>query len=1009
MTDGTDLQAMDDSIVPGSYWRVREAERLTRLEVGDLVLVTGLRDGSVWFAALDRHMGLDPDTFRRVMEPAPNGASERQSEITNLMREVNEAQIESVAIEGELGAINPHVDEDGELGETGTDLVASRGAASVDLAKRRIADVRNQIARSRKTMLQKQARLHGILAEQKALIEAKSKQWEVMLKRAEEAIWTVNLYLGKNETIVRLASGEPAAADVPITIRQLVLYMDEESMIAADEGGIDVRNLEDFDEWLLADPVHLAQVLPEEKGVVALKVRRTERDYGDPYYTATMNEANRHTYWLMRNGENLYRIDTDLEVAGTTLPRENEFDEMFWETSWEEGRRVRRPARAGSRTYMDAMQKADARRRHYMRIALFMQGLIDRTKVFWPLPTNERINLLDLDSQAKHLRLIFDAEGEKILGTGRPEFRDWQAEINARLDVGQRIVGAFGTFGSGFDADERRERLHPTNAADPNSKLLHTIERRDGDALVILYERTEQIWDDWEGVRRPKNRASCKLWPTDRFILAFDQASVADMEYYIQSRISRKSYMTMIPVLKRALRLKREEAETEAPFRQMLVGEIMKEHDADQADAERAVSDLVHWWKFKNRTHRALTSDDSKAIRMITGEYPRWAKQQEVREELDPSALIETVLHQHADAILIAHAKGPRYRVLVPEGDDNIFVREQEWTTHGTTRMLWEKRWRTVDGRRMRWEPVYRGDRWEDWNTDARAQQYLTGPERDDLVAYALKHVPEAAERYRKWHTSHNASEPVDRPIAITLGEDHTAKLFLYEKPAWIPEGGLLTDRPQGSDLMLIEVRWSRSRDGIEFAMGSTSHLTYGRYWEPEHNRHNHAGKGEVQLLWFDRDAEAAMETDRARLGLAERKREALEKIVEAASTEVRSVWRDALEREAFNTFMEDYNDADLWEDEKTNRRLRFDPPYTHGFGRACRVLIDAGERLAGSTVGEVLERATELGWSFETESGFGRAPDADLEGLPMDLVLDIRETEDAAWAEIETIEGGGG
>jgi hypothetical protein len=37
--------------------------------------------------------------------------------------------------------------------------------------------------------------------------------------------------------------------------------MDEECAVAAEHGGIDARSIEQFDEWLLADPAHLDQVL----------------------------------------------------------------------------------------------------------------------------------------------------------------------------------------------------------------------------------------------------------------------------------------------------------------------------------------------------------------------------------------------------------------------------------------------------------------------------------------------------------------------------------------------------------------------------------------------------------------------------------------------------------------------------------------------------------------------------------------------------------------------------
>lgn len=57
--------------------------------------------------------------------------------------------------------------------------------------------------------------------------------------------------------------------------------MDEESAIAAEDGGIDVAGIEAFDAWLTSDPAHLAQALPEERGVLAIMARRKERDHGN--------------------------------------------------------------------------------------------------------------------------------------------------------------------------------------------------------------------------------------------------------------------------------------------------------------------------------------------------------------------------------------------------------------------------------------------------------------------------------------------------------------------------------------------------------------------------------------------------------------------------------------------------------------------------------------------------------------------------------------------------------
>jgi hypothetical protein len=54
-----------------------------------------------------------------------------------------------------------------------------------------------------------------------------------------------------------------------VHVRQQVLAMDEESALNASTGGIDVRSIAAFDQWITSDPANLEQVLPEQRGVVA--------------------------------------------------------------------------------------------------------------------------------------------------------------------------------------------------------------------------------------------------------------------------------------------------------------------------------------------------------------------------------------------------------------------------------------------------------------------------------------------------------------------------------------------------------------------------------------------------------------------------------------------------------------------------------------------------------------------------------------------------------------------
>ena len=45
----------------------------------------------------------------------------------------------------------------------------------------------------------------------------------------------------------------------------------------------------------------------------------------------TLDAANRQSYWLLRNGQRLYRMSTAFHVGKTLVPKRDEFLSMFFE------------------------------------------------------------------------------------------------------------------------------------------------------------------------------------------------------------------------------------------------------------------------------------------------------------------------------------------------------------------------------------------------------------------------------------------------------------------------------------------------------------------------------------------------------------------------------------------------------------------------------------------------------------------------------------------------------
>lgn len=68
-------------------------------------------------------------------------------------------------------------------------------------------------------------------------------------------ISVLNVYTESSVEFNLVCNGDPAGSDVPISIRQRILYMDEEfALNAKDALDIDYRSKDEFFKWLKEDP-----------------------------------------------------------------------------------------------------------------------------------------------------------------------------------------------------------------------------------------------------------------------------------------------------------------------------------------------------------------------------------------------------------------------------------------------------------------------------------------------------------------------------------------------------------------------------------------------------------------------------------------------------------------------------------------------------------------------------------------------------------------------------------
>jgi len=937
----------------------------------------------------------DLEEFEQEFEPAPEGAAEYHKNVLQLLAEIEESNVQYKDLSTKLIDFNPHIEDSGEVASTALTPTEKQPAQ----LKKKVAEIRNVLAKTKKSLASKKKKLDLMVKDMKTSLEVKAASLNAMVKKAEEAIWTINLYLGKEEEIHRLVQGESAPKGEKIRIRQGILYMDEECAAAAESGGIDVRSIEEFDTWIVK-PKNLQRVLPEPKGIVAFHIRREKKEYGDAWTNTSMNKANlSNTYFLIRNGENLYRIYADIVLDEHLFPTEQEYKELFEDSEfdWDTRKSKKKVLRPGSSGYMSAMKKMEAKQRHYLRVLLILQGLLDRTAVFKPLPFG-RINICNYAEYYEFLEFIRDRE--KVLGSIMPDFRDWQKELNSKLEIGHRIIGSFDSYSVSLRPNREYDegRLHPRHAASPDSLILHTIERREDDAFVFLYARNEQVYTAWS-YHDAKNRASCRVYTYDDFILNFDLAKVSDMEFYINSRLDRHHYLSMLPLLKKAIQLKKQEKKDEEPFRKLLISQIVKTHSTTIQEAEKHVDDLIYWWKFKNRTHRALTSDDQKALRMIIKEYGHRVKREAERKHVEKfqSKIIETIQNQKERPVMIAHKKENFYVALIPHNKMNYWVKEQLWLHNRKTDKITlkeEKEWKLVDNRHKRWSILHAEPRWSEWEINPQKAKILTDPEIEEAVKWGISKIKAQADnaRTRRKEESSvergwwNRSETHLREI-----RDDVLKVYLdpetFNPVIWYCEYGpifptelLISNTIDSAETRYQPIRFKRKRNSLTF------YISGG--WSGSLN--------DEKYILLEEKPKALAKLEKEKQRASELEKEARKQMAryEYLGELIEQLVIDQKEQEAYDEFIAEHGDPELWEDEK--KQLNFKGPHQHSIRRLVYLFAERDIDIIGKTLGELITQAKDAGWLKEKEDNFyHRSYDYEFDLWPADFVIPEKPEED--------------
>ena len=513
--------------------------------------------------------------------------------------------------------------DEGQESQHSTALITSSGPQQLQAAHdkhRKISEYVNSI----QSLIEYES--HKIMLKAKQLAEYVSEMQGTM-RRLSKVIGIFELYLGVEEAVIQIRSGESTTDR--LHVRQMILFADEELAVLDKHGdGIDWSEIEQFDEWLATSSWDVVdRLVPESKCIVAIRPSRQRRKISGFMGTFfDVQDEDRRLYLLIRNGENLYRIYTGVDRIGTLLfPSRAEFEEV-------------------RRITLTEQDKEDALMSQ-AKNAMLLQGIIDRTPIL--LPFSEANRYEDKPNVLNEENVTFIYDGEPAFGDGHKSFRDWQIAMNKKITRGTRVLiadnvsRAFSRYRTGDDHRYRFKRYYDRNSFNVPELMepgVYTVSevtkgrigysQQESNIYWIKYHPGGYVYEGWslESHER-KNAVSFSLHHTDQFLFNYDELTFAEIDYYLESRHERANYRDVLPVLNRLREERRTELEWENHFIDLVV---------DQTGKDRSVVvDAVDWWKSRVIHRRPIKSDESKALRMIIRKIGGAWKNEDIKHQFE--------------------------------------------------------------------------------------------------------------------------------------------------------------------------------------------------------------------------------------------------------------------------------------------------------------------------------------------------------------------------------------
>ncbi|WP_413460630.1 hypothetical protein [Herbaspirillum huttiense] len=423
-------------------------------------------------------------------------------------------------------------------------------------------------------------------------------------------IESLDLYVGKGVSVETVKAGESAGREVPLTLVQKKLYMDEEAAVFLDlDDWFDFSKKDLFFQALCDNPGLVHQIFPTPRCMLVMAVTRRKVNYGNAYENAAKNKANSDTFLLIRDGDNIHCVVSPVEShlgSARLFPSKSDQEGIFRGVDMQ-------TVSFDDVAFSEHYERHENFALHYKRFLILACGLDHRLKLFGDFYDGESsLSFVSMDFQQRYCRFLHDDDGENLLpGEGRISVHDWLDGKNQYLRSGSRVLC-------------RWEALLNPDTAPFACKLDHGYGRgfstryvaHEPSDVAVAYKNGDDVCVDLPVVhvyshRRDGKIRNCKVtlsqfrrgaWENGQYAyLCMDAVTEEEVQFYIHNREARVDHLTYIRFFKQALLFLREESAQERDTRQRLKMALEVGNVASGAIADQIVQQAVIAWRAAHR------------------------------------------------------------------------------------------------------------------------------------------------------------------------------------------------------------------------------------------------------------------------------------------------------------------------------------------------------------------------------------------------------------------------